>query len=32
MTVWGMRMILGVFFAAIVILSLMIWSSPDERI
>ena len=32
MTVWGFQLILTVFFAAILLLTLMIWSSPDERI
>ncbi|MFT7574146.1 MAG: hypothetical protein ACI9XZ_000509 [Alphaproteobacteria bacterium] len=32
MTIWGFQMILTVWFASMIILSLMIWSSPDERI
>lgn len=32
MTVWGMRLILAVWLGAMIVLSLMIWSSPDERI
>ncbi len=32
MTLWGMRLILAIFLGAMVILALMIWSSPDERI
>ena len=32
MTVWGMQLILTVWFVSMVVLSLMIWSSPDERI
>lgn len=32
MTVWGFQLILTVWFAAMIVLSLMIWSSPDERI
>ena len=32
MTVWGFQLILSVFFVSMVVLSLMIWSSPDERI
>lgn len=32
MTVWGLQLILTVWFASMIVLSLMIWSSPDERI
>lgn len=32
MTVWGLQLILAVWFASMIVLSLMIWSSPDERI
>ena len=32
MTVWGFRLILIVFSCAMLLLTLMIWSSPDERI
>ncbi len=32
MAVWGVSLVLAVFLAAFVVLSLMIWSSPDERI
>lgn len=32
MTIWGFQLILTVFFVSMVVLSLMIWSSPDERI
>ncbi len=32
MTLWGMRLILAVFFTAILLISLMVWSSPDDRI
>lgn len=32
MTIWGFQLILTVWFVAMVVLSLMIWSSPDERI
>jgi ABC-type uncharacterized transport system permease subunit len=31
-TIWGMRLILAVWLTAMIVLSLMIWSSPDERI
>ena len=32
MTIWGFQLILTIWFASMIILSLMIWSSPDERI
>ena len=32
MTIWGFQLILTVWFASMIVLSLMIWSSPDERI
>jgi hypothetical protein len=32
MTVWGMRLILAIWLGSMIVLSLMIWSSPDERI
>ena len=32
MAVWGMRLVLAIWLTAIIVLSLMIWSSPDERI
>lgn len=32
MTIWGFKLILGVFCIAMLLLTLMIWSSPDERI
>ena len=32
MTVWGFRLILTVFCCAMLLLTLLIWSSPDDRI
>ena len=32
MTLWGMRLILAIWLGAMIVLSLLIWSSPDERI
>jgi hypothetical protein len=32
MTLWGMRLVLAIWLGAMLVLSLMIWSSPDERI
>ena len=32
MTIWGFQLILSVWFGSMIVLSLMIWSSPDERI
>ena len=30
MTLWGLRLILAIWAASILIISLLIWSSPDE--
>jgi peptidoglycan/LPS O-acetylase OafA/YrhL len=32
MSIWYFQLILTVWFACMLVLSLMIWSSPDERI
>ena len=32
MTVWGFQLILTVFCGSMLLLTLMIWSSPDDRI
>ena len=32
MTIWGMQLVLAIWLGAMIILSLLIWSSPDERI
>jgi hypothetical protein len=31
-TLWGMRLVLAIWLGAMIVLSLLIWSSPDERI
>lgn len=32
MTIWGMQLVLAIWLGAMIVLSLLIWSSPDERI
>jgi len=32
MTLWGMQLVLAIWLGAMIVLSLLIWSSPDERI
>jgi len=32
MTAWGLRLVLAIWLVAMILLAMLVWSSPDERI